>query len=112
MILGDRLKELRTENNLTGEELGKKFNVTKVAISNWESGKRYPDLETLLNIAIFFDVSVDYLLGKTNVKNEQNTSLNLTAKQLKALDLASKYSDEEFENIVKGLELLNIKKGT
>ncbi|HBG5185395.1 TPA: helix-turn-helix transcriptional regulator [Clostridioides difficile] len=42
MNFGQRLKEIRVQKNLTGEELGKILNVTKVAISNWESGRRFP----------------------------------------------------------------------
>jgi len=68
-IFGDRLKQLRTNKDMTGEELGKIFNVTKVAISNWESCRRFPDQDTLINIADFFNVSVDYLLGRTDEKS-------------------------------------------
>lgn len=62
------LKELRKGKNLTGEELGNLLNVTKVAISNWENGNRTPDTEMLKKIADFFDVSVDYLIGRTDIK--------------------------------------------
>lgn len=64
-----RLKELRKEFNLTGEDLGKLFNVSKTAVSNWESGNRNPDIETLIKIANYFNVSVDYLLGNSNIKS-------------------------------------------
>lgn len=64
-----RLKELRTEGKLTQEQLGEKINVTKVSISGYESGNRKPDIETLQRIADFFNVSVDFLLGKTDQRD-------------------------------------------
>jgi transcriptional regulator with XRE-family HTH domain len=63
---GKRLKKLRLENHLTQEQLGKVFNVTNVGIAKWESDNRFPDKETLVKIADYFDVSVDYLLCRTD----------------------------------------------
>ncbi|HBG4564248.1 TPA: helix-turn-helix transcriptional regulator, partial [Clostridioides difficile] len=65
---GNRLKDLRTEKRITGEEFGKILNVTKVAVSNWESDRRFPDQNTLKKIADYFDVSIDYLLGRSNIR--------------------------------------------
>lgn len=65
-IFGKRLKLLRNEKHLTGEEFGKIFNVTKVAVSNWESGRRFPEQTILTKIADYFNVTTDYLLGRTN----------------------------------------------
>lgn len=67
-IVGIRIKELRTALNLTGEEFGNKLNVTKVAVSNWENGHRKPDPDMLIKIADTCDVSVDWILGRTNEK--------------------------------------------
>nr|WP_194949949.1 helix-turn-helix transcriptional regulator [Anoxybacillus flavithermus] len=68
-VLGDRLKRLRLEKKLTQEELGKKINVTKVSISGYENGNRTPDTETLQKLADFFNVTTDYLLGRTDDPN-------------------------------------------
>lgn len=65
----NRLKELRAEKEITGEELGKKFNVSKTAVSYWESGRNFPGEETIRKLADFFQVSVDYLLGNSDVRN-------------------------------------------
>lgn len=73
-MLGKRLKKLRTDKKLTQEELGKKINVTKVSISGYENGNRTPDTETLQRIADIFDVSTDYLLGRT--ENPESSSSN------------------------------------
>lgn len=64
-MLGERLKSLRKERKLTQEELGRKVNVTKVSISGYENGNRSPDTETLQKLADFFEVTTDYLLGRT-----------------------------------------------
>ncbi|MFL8712597.1 helix-turn-helix domain-containing protein [Clostridioides sp. GD02377] len=68
MNFGQRLKEMRVQKNLTGEELGKILNVTKVAISNWESGRRFPSQDILISIADYFDISLDFLLCRENEK--------------------------------------------
>lgn len=65
----NRLKELRAEKEITGEELGKKFNVSKTAVSYWESGRNFPGEETIRKLADFFQVSVDYLLGNSDIRN-------------------------------------------
>ncbi|EUJ24720.1 transcriptional regulator [Listeria grandensis FSL F6-0971] len=72
----ERMKQLRKESGLTQSELGKKINVSKAAVSGYETGIRNPDLETLQRIANTFNVSTDYLLGRTedpNIKIEEKT---------------------------------------
>ena len=61
-IFGKRLKELRLEMGLSQRKLGEVFNVCNQTISFWESGSREPDLDTLLELAHFFDVSLENLL--------------------------------------------------
>lgn len=65
-IVGKRIRTLRNELGLTGDEFGEKINVTKVAVSNWENGNRTPDTDTLVKIADLCDASVDWILGRTN----------------------------------------------
>lgn len=62
MELGKRITEIRKENNMTQEELAEKFHVTRQTISNWENGKSYPDVETLVHISNEFNVSLDMLM--------------------------------------------------
>ena len=62
----ERLKELREEKNLTQKELADKVLVSQAAIARWEEGKRSPNLDALILIANFFDVSLDYLVGREN----------------------------------------------
>lgn len=66
---GKRLKKLRLSKKLTQEELGKIIHVTKVSISGYESGDRTPDSENLVRLADYFEVTTDYLLGRSNNPN-------------------------------------------
>ena len=61
-VFGKRLKELRIEKGLSQKKLGEVFNVCNQTISFWETGSREPDLDTLLKIARFFDVTLENLL--------------------------------------------------
>jgi transcriptional regulator with XRE-family HTH domain len=70
---GDRLKLLRKErlktDGLTQEKLGNMFNVEKGTVSNWENGNRTPDLQIVSKLADLFNVSADYLIGRTDIRN-------------------------------------------
>ena len=59
----DRFKDLRKANRYTQNELAEQFNVSVQTIYNWESNIFLPGVETILEIAKFFHVSIDYLLG-------------------------------------------------
>ena len=65
-IFGKRLKELRIEANLSREKLANALSVSVRQISYWETGQRQCDFNTLIKIADFFSVSIDYLLGRTD----------------------------------------------
>ena len=62
-VFCQRIKELRIESGLTQKELAEKLETTNSAVCDWEKGRTQPDLETLKQIAQFFSVSTDYLLG-------------------------------------------------
>ncbi len=62
-IFAERLKELRTERGLSLSGLGDKIGVSKTAVMYWESGKKIPSALVLKQLALFFSVSADYLLG-------------------------------------------------
>ena len=59
------LKKLRKDNNMTQKELADKLDIARTTLANYEQGTRFPDKETLLSIADFFDVSLDYLVGRS-----------------------------------------------
>ncbi|MTI47974.1 MAG: helix-turn-helix domain-containing protein [Firmicutes bacterium] len=84
-MFGKRLKKLRLERNLLQKELARVLGVSNGAIGMWENGKRTPDYELLQNISEYFNVSLDYLIGKSNVRNP-NTTYNLTDKEKELLE--------------------------
>ena len=61
-----RLKLLRKQKHMSQLSLAMKLNTTQMSISRYETGKREPDLKTLILIADVFDVSIDYLLERTD----------------------------------------------
>lgn len=73
-MFGDRLKLLRKNSGYTQKELGEKLNISARVVGYYESNERFPDKDTLTGIADFFNVSVDYLLGRTDIKNANNNS--------------------------------------
>lgn len=62
------LKKLRNEKGITQDDIAKIINTSRSCISNYESGNREPDNETILIIADYFNVSVDFLLGRSAVR--------------------------------------------
>ena len=62
MELGKNIVKLRKDNNLTQDELAEKLFVTRQTVSNWETGKNYPDLETIVKISDEFNIPLDELL--------------------------------------------------
>ena len=67
MEFNEKLQELRKQRGLTQEELAEKLYVSRTAISKWESGRGYPNIESLKAIAKFFSVTVDELLSSGEV---------------------------------------------
>ncbi|MCM1546429.1 MAG: helix-turn-helix domain-containing protein [Clostridiales bacterium] len=63
---GERLKALRTEENVSRQQLAAKLSVSLRSISYWENGQRECDFDTLIAIADYFSVSLDFLLGRTD----------------------------------------------
>ena len=62
-LFGERLKQMRTEKNIGQNQLAKELGLSNASISYWETGKQLPTIEAVYKIAVYFDVSADYLLG-------------------------------------------------
>lgn len=62
MNIGNQILTIRKEKQLTQEEFGRLFHVTRQTVSNWENGKSYPELQILVSISDQFDISLDTLL--------------------------------------------------
>lgn len=68
MNFGNKLKQLRIEKKLKQEDLSKRLNVSRQSVSKYETNERFPDKEILVALTKFFNVSIDYLLGLTDIK--------------------------------------------
>lgn len=72
-LFGERLKELRKQKGILQKDLTNLLNVRNTTISMWETGATEPDLTALIKLAIFFEVSTDYLLGLEDELGNKNT---------------------------------------
>lgn len=70
----DKLQKIRKENNVTQEQLADKLNVSRQAVSKWESGTAYPDTEKLIQISKIFNVSLDELINDKTDNNKTSVS--------------------------------------
>ncbi len=71
-----KLKELRVKKGLSQEELGKILGVSGQTILNWENSIHSPNVDQLIKLADFFDVSIDYLVGLKNENKTKNEIMN------------------------------------
>ncbi|HBL36580.1 MAG TPA: XRE family transcriptional regulator [Firmicutes bacterium] len=69
MSFGAKLRALREEQGLYQKDLAEKLELTQKTISNYENNERFPDQKTLHKIADLFNVSLDYLLDRTTIRN-------------------------------------------
>lgn len=66
-----RLKELRKEKGISQLKLAMELNTNQNTISRYETGEREPGINELISLADYFNVSIDYLLGRTDSRNIQ-----------------------------------------
>jgi Predicted transcriptional regulators len=73
MTIGERLQTRRKELSLTQQEVADSLHVTRQTISNWEVGKNYPDLQSIIDLSDLYQISLDLLLkGDKNVMKKLN----------------------------------------
>ena len=77
----NRLKQLRIKKNIKQQDLAKALNVTKQSVSNWENGKRLPNIEILILLADFYNCSLDYLVGR-DLKEDNLKTINTLVSDL------------------------------
>ena len=95
MIFPERLKLLRTTKHLLQKDLAKLLDITTSAYGFYEQGKRTPDPAALILLADFFDVSLDYLLGRTDQSKPTIPPVEKAACDLpqEALDRIEEFKD-------------------
>lgn len=120
MKYGDILKKLRTEKGLSQKELTDRLTINRSTYARYETSSTQPDFETLSKLADFYDVSVDYLLGRTDNKNALHTQAgisdddynNLNAYQKEVIDFfltrENLFFKNQPENLLDALEQFEV----
>ncbi|WP_339234539.1 helix-turn-helix transcriptional regulator [Oceanobacillus sp. FSL W7-1281] len=93
-VFSERIVDLRIEHGYSQEEVAKKLNVSASGYGYYEQGRNEPSLETLYKIAEFFQVSIDYLLGKIDTPQQPvyysvSDDLALNESELRVLNVAA-----------------------
>ncbi|MCO6016915.1 hypothetical protein CKN86_06825 [Carnobacterium divergens] len=94
--LSERLKEQRTKKKLTQQVLADKVGVNRVTYTNWENGKREPELDKVVELATELNTTIDYLLGNIDVN-----LLDLNIEDIKKM--SSDKSNELVGELVKNI---------
>ena len=90
-MFGERLKKLRKSVGVSQQELASILGLTKACISQYENNTRTPSIEVLVEIANYFEVSVDYLLGNVLILNKNNTGVkSLSTEELNLIKFLRK----------------------
>lgn len=99
-ILGKRLKQLRIDNNKLQKDVANYLNISDVAYGYYEKGERQPNPDMLLKLADFFNVSVDYLLGRIDSYKPLDEPIQIASSTKDNIDL-SDIDDEDKKTIMK-----------
>lgn len=94
----NRLRELRQTKNLSQNEIAEKYNIDRTTVGKWESNISTPNVEIIKDLAKYFNVTTDYLLGNSNIKQQTKKDDNLEEEfpeGLKMLRRANKELTEE-----------------
>ena len=74
LYIGNTIRRLRLERDMTQEQLADALGVSFQSVSRWESGTNYPDIELIPDIAVFFGISADDLMGLTGAVRDEKLS--------------------------------------
>ena len=91
----ERLKELRAEKGIRSEDAAEVFGVSRATLSAYEMGKSVPDLNVLNKMADFYEVSTDYICGRTNVKKSLQADTSSVKLSQSDVNKISELSDSE-----------------
>ena len=95
-MIQERMKSLRLEAKLTQKEIAEKLGISTAFYGQWETGKKTPASKNLGKLADFFNVSIDYLLGSTDIKNQKrfDDDLDNSLDTFKSFDGKPMYDDD------------------
>ncbi len=106
-MFGNIFKELRLEKNLSQEKIADELDVSQGLIARWENHSSTPGPEMLVYISDFFNVSVDYLVGKSKYKYLENKKTDV---EKEIIDNISILKDNEKEMLLNITKIMNDKK--
>lgn len=106
--LSIRLRELREEKKLLQKDIANFLNITTSAYGYYEQGKREPDTHTVNSLADFYNVSSDYLLGRTNNRSTEHPLSYNQNSLITTIDSLSPQSKKELEKYVQLLKLKDL----
>ena len=109
-MIGDRIKKERLLKNITQSELSKLLEVSPSTIGMYEQNRRLPDIDKIIKLSDIFDVSTDYLLDVTNIRNamEELTSILQVNKELLSFTIELN-KNEDMQKLIKKVENLDSK---
>lgn len=93
--IGSKIRELRHRHNSTQENLADALGVTAQAVSRWESGGSYPDMEIIPSIANYFEVTIDELFG---YEDNRNIKIDSIIKKVDSFNIRSRSDDKWIED--------------
>jgi transcriptional regulator with XRE-family HTH domain len=102
MNMGERLRELRLRRKISQEEVARHIGITRSAYSHYEINNRQPVYETLIKLAAYFDVSLDYMIG--GAQSKAKSDLPVTSDTREILSLLQHMSQEQRK---KSINLIN-----
>lgn len=110
-LMGKRIEQERIRNDWTQEIVANKLGVARSTYANYEAGKREPSLENIKLLADIFDVTTDYLIGHSDIRNlfDKNNieRINLTDdKKVELYKLLEKMNKEQVDHILKTVQFI------
>jgi toxin-antitoxin system, antitoxin component, xre family len=97
----DRIVSLRNEKKITQSQLAEELNISPSAIGMYEQGRRKPSYELLEEICDYFNVDMDYLMGRSDIKNRYQAGLKYDWEEEKENNIFSKLTAEELVKLEK-----------
>lgn len=107
-MFGDILKELRIDKHLTQEQLSQELDVSRQLISKWESHQSTPAPEMLVYIADYFNVSTDYLIGRSNFRYVEVENTELENQIMEKIKMLSEVNQVNVLNIINAMTNTNV----
>lgn len=101
MDYGKRLKQLREEKNLSQKELTERLLLNRSTYARYETSSTQPDYSTLFKLADFYDVSIDYLLGRSNIRNTEDLAAHRSDNVLEDLPDEAMREVENFKDFIR-----------